>query len=63
MKSAYKVYIETKDGTHKPILVGEFKAEEAGGALAAAGKLPAVKKILSGQQTGQLKLNAVLARA
>lgn len=58
MKSTYKVYIETKDGTHKPILVGEFKAEEPGGAINSAMKLPAVKKILGAQQTGQLKLSA-----
>lgn len=58
MNSTYKVYIETKDGTHKPILIGEFKADESGGAINAAMKLSAVKKILGAQQTGQLVLVA-----
>lgn len=61
MKKNYAVFIETKDGTHKPIKVGEFKAVEPGDALTQAGKLPAVKKILGNQQTGQLKLTVMAA--
>ena len=60
-KSSYAVFIETKDGTHKPIKVGVFSAVEPGDALTQAGKVPAVKKILGNQQTGQLKLSARLA--